>query len=490
MSNSSLEQHLGKISSDGERKASPRVAFFDLDGTLIAGYSIVALAWETARRGATRGELRQTAKLMRALARQQANGSGGSYHKLVRRLSRSLTGISEDSLYELGEQAYQRSLARSLYREAISLVEAHRAAGHHLVIVTAASSYQVAPVARVLGIEDVRCTRLEVIDGRFTGKVISPMCYGEGKALAARRVAREQQARLGDCWFYTDSSADLPLLREVGHPVAVNPSDALGAQARAQRWPTLKFASRGRPNIESIIRTAMTTQAVAATTLIGGVGKRLGLGAFDNANRMTQLLGDLGSGFAGLEFEIEGQEHLRSQRPAIYIFNHQSLLDAVVLAHLLRGDVVPFCKQEMASNPLLGPLLKHADTIFVSRQDQDQAAVLQRALAVLASGRSLVIAPEGTRSTLGNIQPFKHGAFYLARKAKVPVVPIVLHNVKDALPKGGFLVRPATIRITVLPPEDPQAMGSVRQACHRIESRYCELLCNSTAAALPHRAAS
>lgn len=483
-----FDAHLGSIEQASDKR--PGVAFFDLDGTLIAGYSIIALAWETARHGAGRGELRQSLKVLRDLLRQRANGSGTNYHRLVRRVTRSLAGISEQSLAELGERAYHNTLARSLYREAIALVEAHRAAGHHLVIVSAASQYQVEPIARVLGIEDICCTRLEVVDGTFTGKVITPMCYGEGKSLAARRIARRHKVSLKDCWFYTDSSADLPLLKEVGHPVTVNPSDRLGALARAHQWPQLDFASRGKPSLESLLRTLLTVEAVAATTVAGALGRRLGLKPFSNSNRMTQLLGDVGSGFAGLDFEVEGMDYLNSSRPAIFTFNHQSLLDSLVLAHLLRRDVVPLVKREMAGNPLVGPLLRQAGTIFVDREDKDQAQVLQSALEVLHSGRSLLIAPEGTRSTLGNIQPFKAGAFFLAKKARVPVVPIVLHNVKDALPKGGYLIRPATIRITVLPPVYPQDMGSVRQTCHAIENQYCELLGKSPVAALPYRAAS
>lgn len=488
MATMELDTHLESLETNAAGR--PGVAFFDLDGTLIAGYSIIALAWETVRQGARRGELRQSLRVLRDLLRQRTRGSGTSYHKLVRRLTRSLAGISEQSLAELGERAYHSTLARSLFREAIALVEAHRAAGHHLVIVSAASRYQIEPIARVLGIEEICCTRLEVVDGAFTGKVIAPMCYGEGKTLAARRIARRQRTSLKHCWFYTDSSADLPLLREVGHPVAVNPSDRLGAHARSRQWPELHFASRGKPDLESLLRTVLTVEAVAATSVAGAVGRRLGLKPFSNANRMTRLLGDVGSGFAGLDFDVEGAEHLTAARPAIFTFNHQSLLDSLVLAHLLRRDVVAMCKREMAGNPLVGPLLRQTGTIFVDREDRDQSEVLQRALEVLRGGRSLLIAPEGTRSTLGNIQPFKHGAFFLAKKARVPVVPIVLHNVKDALPKGGYLIRPACIRITVLPPVYPEAMGSVRQTCHAIESQYCELLGRSPAAALPYRAAS
>jgi putative phosphoserine phosphatase/1-acylglycerol-3-phosphate O-acyltransferase len=483
----SLEHHLSTIA---QLAPAARVAFFDLDRTLVAGYSILAIARETVRHTARQGELGQAARVFSDLLRHTVDDSGTNYHRVVRRVTRALQGVSEETLTALGEEAYRNSIEKSLYSEAITIVEAHRAAGHKLVIVTAASRYQVEPVARVLGIEDICCTRLEVEDGRFTGRVVAPLCYGEGKTLAARRVARRHRSKLENCWFYSDSSDDLPLLRAVGHPVAVNASDKLAVHARSRAWPQLQFHTRGLPNVESITRTLLAGQALLATTAIGLLGRRLGVGANRNSNRMTQLMGDVGAGVAGLEFEIEGREHLRQPRPAIFVFNHQSLLDSLVLAHLLRKDVVAFCKKEMADNPLVGPLLRQMDTVFVDRDAKDQSAVLQQALAILSSGRSLVIAPEGTRSVLGEIQPFKHGAFYLARKAGVPLVPIVLHNVKDALPKGGLLIRPATIRVTVLPPVQPGSIRSVREACSTVEDQYIELLGKSRYAALPHRASA
>jgi putative phosphoserine phosphatase/1-acylglycerol-3-phosphate O-acyltransferase len=487
VSNALLQRHLTFVEAD--LPSGPTVAFFDLDRTLISGYSIVALAWERARHGFERGEFRQSVKILQDAIRQKNDPKGGktgsSYQRLVRRLSKSLAGISEETLSDLGERAYHNTIARSLYPEAIALVQAHRAAGHHLVIVTAASRYQVEPIARVLGIEDICCTKLEVVDGKFTGKALAPLCFGEGKTMAARRVCRRVKAPLKNCWFYSDSSDDLPLLRKVGHPVAVNASEKLLVHAQKNNWPQLSFNSRGLPGLESVVRTGLTLQTILAATAFGAVSKRLKLDSFASANRMTQLVGDLGSGFAGLDLEIEGAENLTLQSPAVYIFNHQSLLDSMVVAHLLQKDVVGLCKKEMGDNPLVGPLLRQIDTIFVEREGQDQSKVLKQALGVLASGRSLVIAPEGTRSTLGDIQPFKHGAFFLAKKAKVPVVPIVLHNVKDALPKGALLIRPTTVRVTVLPPMYPGELGGVRQACEKMEQAYQRILGNSKVAGLP-----
>lgn len=482
-----MKSHVHEIACAREG-AGPIVVFFDLDRTLIAGYSLVPFALETAKTGARYGEFMDSTRLLRGALRQGKKGKGGNYHKLIHRLAQALTGRSEDTLEKIGERAFDNGIARNIYREAIELVEAHRAAGHDLVMVTAATRYQAEPIARVLGIKEICCTQLEVKDGRFTGKTIVPLCYGEGKALAARRVLKQRGGTFKRSWFYSDSSDDLPLLRRVGHPVAVNPSDKLALHARNKGWPELHFSSRGLPGVEQIARTSLVVQSLLTTTAIGAVGKRLGAPAYRNANRLTQLLGDIGSGFAGLDFEIDGHHNLHRERPAIFVFNHQSLLDSMVLAHLLREDVVAMCKKEMANNPLVGPLLRQVDTIFVDRDNKDQGEVLKRSLQVLQSGRSLVIAPEGTRSTLGDIQPFKHGAFLLARKAGVPIVPIVLHNVKDALPKGAFLLRPATIRVTVLEPIAPESIRSIRGSCGELEDRYCTLLGNSREAALPFSA--
>jgi putative phosphoserine phosphatase / 1-acylglycerol-3-phosphate O-acyltransferase len=484
----SLESHLERI-ADTRQIGQRRIAFFDLDRTLISGYSILALALETAQHAATQGQLRQSSKLLKDVLRHKTAPGGSNYHQVVKRVARAITGLTEATLSDLGTRACHKHLERSLYREAVELVEAHRRAGDHLVIVSAATRYQVEPIARLLGIEDTCCTRLEVQEGRFTGEVVAPLCYGEGKTMAARRLARSYKCKLGDCWFYSDSSADLPLLRAVGYPVAVNPSEKLALQARNRHWPQLRFSSRGKPDLESIARTSVVAQAMLATTAIGKVSRLLGSSEGSTANRLTRLLGDIGSGFAGLDYEVDGREHLHSQRPAIYIFNHQSLLDSMVLAHLLREDVVALCKKEMASNPLVGPLLRQVDTIFVDRDNSDQSEVLKKALAVLQTGRSLVMAPEGTRSTLGKLQPFKMGAFILAKKAGVPIIPIVLHNVKDALPKGASLLRPATIRVTVMAPIPAGSIGGVRSACRELEQRYSDILSNSPAAALPYSAA-
>jgi putative phosphoserine phosphatase/1-acylglycerol-3-phosphate O-acyltransferase len=486
MSTQNLHSHLQLVEQD--RGETPAIAFFDLDRTLIAGYSIVAIARERIRHGLSRGDIRDSAAILRDLLGQQRTMEQGlkgtAYNRLVRTLSKSLKGISEETFTELGKQAYHNTIARSLYSEAIALIETHRRAGHRLVIVSAATRYQVEPIAEVLGVDEICCTGLEVEDGLFTGNTLAPLCYGEGKAMAARRLCKRLGASLNASWFYSDSIDDLPLLRRVGRPVAVNATEKLADYAAAHNWPQLQFETRGLPSLETVFRTLLTMQTVAVTTAWCALGERLGMGMLTSPNLITQVVGEIGSGFAGIDIEVEGSENLTHNRPAVFIFNHQSTLDPMVLAHLLKRDVVALCEKKLAENPLLGPLLREANSIFVD-EETDQVTVLKRGLDVLDSGRSVVISPEGTRSTLGEIQPFKHGAFYLAKKAGVPVIPIVLHNVKDALPKGGFLIRATTVRVTVLPPMDPQKMGGVRQTCERMEQDYARVLGNSEVAALP-----
>lgn len=486
MSTLNLHNHLQFIEQD--RGATPAVAFFDLDRTLIAGYSIVAIARERIRHGLTRGDILDSAAILRDLLGQQRTMEKGlkgpAYNRLVRTLSRSLQGISEETFTQLGKQAYHNGIARSLYSEAIALIEAHRRAGHRLVIISASTRYQIEPIAEVLGIDEICCTGLEVEDGLFTGNTLAPLCYGEGKAMAARRLCKRLGASLNASWFYSDSIDDLPLLRRVGNPVAVNASERLMEYATAHDWPQIEFETRGLPSLETVFRTLLTLQTVATTTAWCALGERLGMGMLTSPNLITQMVGEIGSGFAGIDIEVEGSENLTHSRPAVFIFNHQSTLDPMVLAHLLKRDVVALCERKIADNRLIGPLLREANTIFVD-EETDQVTALKLGLDVLDSGRSLVVAPEGTRSALGDIQPFKHGAFYLAKKAGVPVIPIVLHNVKDALPKGGFLIRATTVRVTVLPPMDPKKMGGVKQTCERMEQEYARVLSGSEVAALP-----
>jgi putative phosphoserine phosphatase/1-acylglycerol-3-phosphate O-acyltransferase len=168
------------------------------------------------------------------------------------------------------------------------------------------------------------------------------------------------------------------------------------------------------------------------------------------------LFGDFATAITGVELEVEDERHLWSSRPCIFIFNHQSKADVMILAKLIRRDMGGVGKKEIKDIPILGKLMEWGGTVFVDRADGKSAIKAMEPLveAIQKEGKSICIAPEGTRSLTPKLEPFKKGAFHLAMQAGVPIVPIVIHNATDVAPKNEFVMRPATVRVTVLPPVD------------------------------------
>jgi putative phosphoserine phosphatase/1-acylglycerol-3-phosphate O-acyltransferase len=451
------------------------VAFFDLDRTLVDGYSVLPFVAE----GIATGVLRPTRLLAGAQAVLEA-GDGG-LGGLVEEFLRALEGLPEADLYALGERVFQRHLAARIHPEARALIRAHRGRGHRVVIVTSATRFQALPVARALGIadDDVLCTRASVDrDGRLTGRWLLPGCWNDGKRLHARLWLRRNGGRLADAWFYTDSAEDLPLLEHVGHPVAVDADPPLRRHARRAGWPVLRFRGR-RPDLEALVRSSLVATGFYGSVLAGASTFLFGGSLTDAAHVTSRTFGETGLTLAGVRLRVLGEQHLRDARGAVIVFNHQSALDALVMARLVRHPHVSVAKAELGRSPALGPLLRRAGTVFVDRSSPDGVRQLAPALEALRSGRSVVIAPEGTRSYGTLPAPFKRGAFYLARRARVPIVPVVIHNAADVLPRGDLLLKPRVpVAVTVLPPLDTSAWraGSLAAEAEALHARYLEVL--------------
>jgi hypothetical protein len=128
-----------------------------------------------------------------------------------------------------------------VYAEAADLIEEHRAAGREIVIVSTSGADMVEPIGEMLGVDRVVATRMVTRDGKYTGE-IDFYAYGENKAVAVRQVAAEMAYDLADCWAYSDSVTDLPMLEAVGHPTAVNPDRGLRRLAGERGWPVLTFS--------------------------------------------------------------------------------------------------------------------------------------------------------------------------------------------------------------------------------------------------------
>lgn len=161
---------------------------------------------------------------------------------MMARLMTQVAGAEEAETWRISEAWFHDMLRDYIAEGARKQVEWHRSQRHHVAIVSASTPYAVAPVARDLGLADAfLATHLEVVAGRFTGRVVEPACYGPGKLAVTRAYAAEHKLDLARSFFYSDSQADLPLLEAVGYPVAVNPSRGLARIAEERRWPVMCF---------------------------------------------------------------------------------------------------------------------------------------------------------------------------------------------------------------------------------------------------------
>ncbi len=427
-------------------------ALFDFDGTIIAGYSATAMLREKLqRREMSVEEIAETANVIA----QHSLGAIG-FSGLMSGAAKFMKGVEEESFVQFGEELYKKHIARKIYPETRAIIEAHQAKGHRVAIISSATIYQIEPTARDLGISDIKCSAYEIEDGVFTGDIIRPLCFGEGKVLAAEELAADYGFDLDQSYFYSDSDDDIELLERVGKPRPLNPNMKLKAIADERGWPVQRFASRGTPSWVDYTRTIYATGS-----LIGAFAAGLPIWALTRSQREAVnfsmgLFGDFATAITGVELEVEDERHLWSSRPCIFIFNHQSKADVMILAKLIRRDMGGVGKKEIKEIPILGKLMEWGGTVFVDRADGKSAIKAMEPLveAIQKEGKSICIAPEGTRSLTPKLEPFKKGAFHLAMQAGVPIVPIVIHNATDVAPKNEFVMRPATVRVTVLPPVD------------------------------------
>lgn len=446
-----LQKHLDEIARSPK---GPQVAaLFDFDGTIIAGYSATAMLREKfQRREMSVEEVVQTANVIA----QHSMGNIG-FSGLMTAAAGFMKGVDEASFMQFGEELYEKHIARKIYPETRAIIEAHQARGHTVAIISSATIYQIAPTARDLGITHVKCSAYEVgDDGEFTGEIIRPLCFGPGKVWAAEELAAEVGCDLDQSYFYTDSDDDLELLEAVGKPRVLNPNLKLKAIAEERNWPVQNFTSRGTPTWVDYTRTIYATGSLVGAFMAGLPIWALTRSQREAANFSIGLFGDFATAITGVELDVEGEKNLWVSRPCVFIFNHQSKADVMIMAKLVRRDMGGVGKKEIRDIPVLGKLMEWGGTVFVDRADGQSAIKAMAPLieAINEDGKSIVIAPEGTRSLTPKMMPFKKGAFHLAMQAGVPIVPIVIHNATDVAPKNEFVMRPATVKVTVLPPVD------------------------------------
>ena len=237
-------------------------AFFDLDKTLIEGSSAIHFGRAAYRQGLmTRTQL---ARDLWANVQFRMKGSTDAGSEALRaRILDSIAGTRVRDLERLGHEVLAGVLPR-VYPEVLREAYEHQDAGRRVFIVTAASHEMAELMAHVLVFDGGIGTRSEVRDGVYTGRPDGPFTYREGKAEAIRERAAEEGIDLAQSYAYSDSESDLPMLRAVGNPVAVNPDAELERIARAEGWRIMRF--------EKLARRIRIAALAAAIALLGGGG--------------------------------------------------------------------------------------------------------------------------------------------------------------------------------------------------------------------------
>jgi HAD superfamily hydrolase (TIGR01490 family) len=214
-------------------------AFFDLDKTLIEGSSAIHFARASYHRGLV--SRRQLARDLLANVKFRLRGSTDEETEMLRRrVLDAVAGHRVVDLARLSPEVLAGVLPRA-YPEMLKVAWEHQDAGRPVYIVTAASQEVAELLAKVLVFDGAVGMRSEIRDGFYTGRPDGPFTYREGKAVAIRELAGREGFDLSECWAYSDSESDLPMLHAVGHPVAVNPDSALLRVAREEGWQVMTF---------------------------------------------------------------------------------------------------------------------------------------------------------------------------------------------------------------------------------------------------------
>ena len=449
----------------------PKVgAFFDLDGTLVAGFTAVILTQERLlRRDMGVGELLSMvqAGLSHTLGRIE-------FEDLIGKAAGALTGRLLDDLEEIGERLFNQRIESRIYPEMRELVRAHVARGHTVVLSSSALTIQVNPVARFLGITNMLTNKFETNeDGMLTGSVLKPILWGPGKAAAVQRFAAEHDIDLKDSYFYADGDEDVALMYLVGNPRPTNPEGKMAAVAKRRGWPILRFDSRGRVGLRRQVRTLagigsmfpVAAGAVGIGVLTGS--RRRGVNFF------TSTFSQLVLTISGVHLNVIGKENLTAQRPAVFIFNHRNQVDPIIAGALVRDNWVGVGKKELQKDPIMGTLGKLLDGVFIDRDNPVAAVETMHTVEDRAKkGLSIVIAPEGTRVDTTEVGPFKKGPFRIAMAVGIPIIPIVIRNAEIVAARNSSTINPGTVDVAVFPPisvQDwkletlPEHIAAVRQ---------------------------
>ena len=422
-------------------------AFFDLDRTLLAGASGEVFSHAMRSAGLVTRSIPGESLLYKlfntvgetlpsmALARQAAVLAKGRSREAVQSAAR-------DAAVHLREMV--QPLAAPLFDE-------HRAAGRAIVLATTTPYDLVAPLAELLGLDDVVATRYGVnADGTYDGTITGPFVWSAGKLAAVREWADRNGVDLASSYAYSDSVYDTPLLGAVGHPFVVNPDPRMVLMAAARRWPTIDLSN---------------------TAPDGGVMK---IPVVNLELQRLALSFTHPVFFPYAKFDIGGTEHVPTSGPGIIVGNHRSYFDVAAMALTIARTerTVRFLgKKEVFDAPVIGQIASAMGGIRVDRGTGSDEP-LKAAAEALERGDLVAIMPQGTiprgPAFFDPKLKGRWGAARLAALTGAPIIPIGLWGTEKVWPRSARLpnvlniVDPPLIRVRVgaavpLKHKDPDA---------------------------------
>ena len=219
----------------------PRIAFFDVDNTLTRGSTLYFLGKGIYERGFfTKRDIGAW-----VLANIRFRMTGTEKSEVIARFQKSATdfiaGHKVDEIRKIGEEIYTEFVSPSLWEGTMAIAQRHLNAGDEVWLVTASPQDFAELIAEKLGFTGALGTQAETKDGKYTGNLIGPLLHGKEKASAVIKLTNERKINIKECFAYSDSHNDLPLLNTVGHPNAINPDAKLRIISFSSGWPVHDF---------------------------------------------------------------------------------------------------------------------------------------------------------------------------------------------------------------------------------------------------------
>jgi HAD superfamily hydrolase (TIGR01490 family) len=222
-----------------------RVAFFDVDNTIIRGSTIFFLGRGMYQRGFF--SKRDISAFVLANLRYRLTGAENpeEIEKFQNAATDFIGGHGVKEIEAIGSEIYDEFVSPALWQGTIEIANQHLSNGEEVWLVTAAPQDMAVLIAKRLGFTGALGSKAEVIDGVYTGKMNGLLLHGNQKAIAIRELAQQSNIDLANSYAYSDSHNDFPLLTAVGNPAAINPDTLLQIRAIRDNWPIHDFR-RGR----------------------------------------------------------------------------------------------------------------------------------------------------------------------------------------------------------------------------------------------------